>query len=229
VGDVLHSGEPITDAVQLAELCGANPDYSLVNALAISPSFTTTDYLCELIFRNERVALEYLGPDDDGKVLVRFEVSGFPADVDLFWEKANAAGKASGATLAELLDQRTNKVGQPPASALPAYVNPLEMVVGNIMRNNLFVIKMNAASFGENAPGSAVLSFLRNVIPPHTTYVILYRLGSFEEEIDLVADGAEEGIGLWLGPGIIVEEADENSYEDVLIVVRHVTPWCQSE
>jgi hypothetical protein len=144
-------------------------------------------------------------------------------------EKANAAGKASGATLAELLDQRTNKVGQPAQSALPAYVNPIEMVVGNIMRNNLFVIRMNAASFGENAPGSTMLSFLRTVIPPHTTYVILYQLGVFEEELDLVPDGAEEGIGLWLGPGIIVEEADESSYEDVSIAVRHVTPWCQGE
>jgi hypothetical protein len=229
VGDVLQSGDPITDAVQLSELQGADPDYSLIDALSISPAFTTTDYLCELIFRNERVALEYLGPDDDGKVLVRFEISGFPADVDLFWEKANTAGKASGATLAELLDQRTNKVGQPPASALPAYVNPLEMVVGNIMRNNLFVIRMNATSFGKDAPGSTALSFLRKVIPPHTTYVVLYQLGAFEEEVDLVADGAEEGIGLWLGPGIIVEEADESSYEDASISVRHVTPWCQTE
>lgn len=229
VGDVLKSGDPITDAVQLVELQGANPDYSLINALAVAPSFTTTEYLCELVFRNERVALEYLGPDDDGKVLVRFEISGFPADVDLFWEKANAAGKASGATLAELLDQRTNKVGQPPPSALPAFVNPLEMVVGNIMRNNLFVIRMNAVSFGANAPSSTMLSFLRTVIPPHTTYVVLYQLGAFEEELDLIVDGAEEGIGLWLGPGIIVEEAAASSYEDVSIAVRHVTPWCHAE
>jgi hypothetical protein len=229
VGDVLKSGDPITDAVQISELCGANPDYSLLTSLAVSPSFTTTEYLCELIFRNEQVALEYLGPDDDGRVMVRFEVSGFPADVELFWEKVHASGKASGATLAELLDQRTNKVGQPPASALPAYVNPLEMVVGNIMRNNLFVIRMNEESFGENAPGSTVLSFLRNVIPPHTTYVVLYQFGSFEEEIDLAVDGAEEGIGLWLGPGIITEEVDETSYEDAAISVHHVTPWCQSE
>ena len=229
VGDVLHSGDPITDAVWLNELSGANPDYSSISALAISPSFTTTEYLNELIFRNERVALEYLGPDDDGKVLVRFEVSGFPADVDLFWEKANTAGKAAGATLAELLDQRINKVGQPPASALPAFVNPIEMVIGNIMRNNLFVIRMNAASFGTNAPGSVMLSFLRSVIPPHTTYVVLYQLSAFEEEIDLATDGAEEGIGLWLGPGKIVEEADESSYEDASIAVRHVTPWCQAD
>lgn len=229
VGDVLKVGDPITDAVQIAELGGANPDFSLLTSLAVSPSFTTTEYLCELVFRNAQVALEYLGPDDDGRVLIRFEVSGFPADVDLFWEKANTAGKAAGATLAELLDQRTNKVGQPPASALPAYVNPLEMVVGNIMRNNLFAIRMNSASFGQNAPGSEVLAFLRNIIPPHTTYVILYHLGSFEEEVDLDGDGAEEGIGLWLSPGIITEEVDETSYEDASIFVHHVTPWCQSE
>lgn len=228
VGDVLKVGDPITDAVQIAELSGANPDFSLLTALAVSPSFTTTEYLCELIFRNAQVALEYLGPDDDGRVLVRFEVSGFPADVDLFWEKANTAGKAAGATLAELLDQRINKVGQPPASALPAFVNPLEMVVGNIMRNNLFVIRMNAASFGTNALGSTMLSFLRTVIPPNTTYAVLYRLGSLEEEVDLVVDGAEEGIGLWLSPGIITEEVDETSYEDAAISVHHVTPWCQS-
>jgi hypothetical protein len=103
------------------------------------------------------------------------------------------------------------------------------MVVGNIMRNNLFVIRMNATSFGSNAPGSTMLSFLRGVIPPHTTYVVLYHLGAFEEEVELVPDGAEEDIGLWLGPGKIVEEVDESSYEDASIAVRHVTPWCQAD
>lgn len=229
VGDVLHVGDPITDAVQIAELQGYAPDYSLLNSIAISPSFTTTLYTCELVFRNEQVELEYLGPDDNGRVVVRFEVSGFPADVELFWERAHEQGIADGATLAELLDQRTNKVGQPPPSAMPEYVNPLEMIVGNLMRNNLFVIRLNETSFGDMAPGSTVLSFLRDITPPNTTYVILHQVGPFEEEFDLVPDGAEEGIGFWLGPGKITEAVDESYYEDFSIDVHHTTPWCQSD
>ena len=229
VGDTLYVGDILTDAVQLAELQGNDPDYSLLHSMALSDSFTSPTYMSELVFRNEDVALEYLGPDAQGRVMVRFEVSGFPADVDLFWERAHAQGKASGATLAELLDQRTNKVGQPPPSALPAQVNPLEMVIGELMRNNLFVIRLNETSFGTTAPGSTMLPFLRRITPPNTTYVIIHQIGAFEEEFELVPGGAEEGIGLWLGPGIITEEVAESSYEDHSISVHHTTPWCQTD
>jgi hypothetical protein len=228
VGDVLHVGDPVTDAVQIAELCGANPDYSLVNSLALSPSMISGDYVCELIFRNEQVALEYMGTDENGRVMVRFEVSGFPPDVERFWDIVHANGVAAGATLAELLDQRTNKVGQPSPSALPTYVNPLELVVGNIMRNNLFVVRMNAASFGTDAPGTEMLAFLRRIMVPHTTYVVLFNIGQLEEEYELEASQVEEGIGLWLGPGIMAEELEDFA-EDLSIAVRAVTPWCQED
>lgn len=228
VGDVLHAGDPLTDAVQIAELCGNNPDYSLMGSLALTPSMISGDYISELVFRNENVRLQYMGPDADGRVMVEFEVSGFPPDVELFWETVHANGVAAGTTLAELLDQRTNKIGQPPPSALPEYVNPMQLVVSNIMRNNLFVIRMNAGSFGTNAPGTQMLAFLRRIMVPHTTYVIMFNIGTFEEEYELEAPAVEEGIGLWLGPGIMKEEVEDFA-EDVALTVRVVTPWCQEE
>ena len=243
VGDVLHAGDPITDAVRIEELTGDSPDFSILPALALSKNFLSGDYLSELTVRNQTVSLEYDGLDADGKAFVKFEVSGFPGDVDKFWNDAQTRGKESGnKTLAEMLDTRVNPTTQPTPSNLPATVNPLEFMVENLLGNNLFVIRVRQASFTAGAPGVEMFRLLRRVIPPHTTYIVFIELGTLYDEVDLglpgsvTEAGATESAGVFFSAGPIVEEAYEEgsspggnvmTYGDVSVSAKLYSLTCQ--
>jgi len=216
IGTVYHAGDALSDAVQIHELSGTNPDYSLLPAISLSPAFLSGGYFSELTFKNHDVAVEYLGLDSDNKAVVRFETSGFPGDVERFWDFVQAKGKLPGnKTLAEMLDTRVNKVGEPGPLALPTTINPLEFVIGNIMRNNLFIIKIRQASFESLAPGVAAFHLLREVIPPHTTYIVFIELTPTEEDIDLSKPGDENEAGASesLGQFTIKDPLTDVAYE----------------
>lgn len=195
VGQVVHAGDRLSDAVEIVELAGNSPDYSILPALSLSPSFLSGGYMAELSVKNHRVALEYLGTDQNNKAVVRFEVSGFPGDVEEFWNAVQLRGDLAGETLANLLDTRENPVGEPLPVNLPTMINPLEFVVSNLMHNNLFVIRIRQASFMPGSPGLSFLRLLRNVIPPQTTYIIFVEM-SFTDSVDLGQPGSEDEAGV---------------------------------
>lgn len=239
-GDVLYAGAPLTDAIRIFELTGANASLDVLPAMSFSGSMLSGGYFSELIFRNHTVALEYLGLDEQGKAVVRFETSGFPADVDRFWSAAQARGIAAGGTLAELLDTRTNPVGQPGPSNLPATVNPMQFVLGNLLSNNLFVIRVRQASFAKDAPGVSFFRLLRSVVPPHTTYVALIELEPAVDAIDLSVPGgedepgAEDAAAVFHGAGPVTDDAYEKGsspggtldYEEVGVSAKLVSLTC---
>jgi len=242
VGDTVYAGQTLCDAFQIEELSGANPDYSVTPAISLSKSFISGPYLSELTFKNHNVTLEYLGTDSDGSAVVQFEVGGFPGDVAFFWEFVQAAGKLPGQkTLAELLDTRENPVGQPVALNLPSQINPMTFMLGNLLKNNLFVIRMKPASFGDSALGLGQFSHLRKVIPPHVTYIVFVDTELAIEEVDLGQvggenePGVEESVGLFKGVTAQMDEAYEigsavpgmASYEDVAVFARLVSLTCE--
>jgi len=241
VGDVVSAGQEICDAFQIEELSSANTDYSWLPAVGLSKSFISGPYMAELQFKNTDVALEYLGLDTDDKAIVQFAVGGFPGDVEFFWEFVQAAGKLPGQkTLAELLDQRTNPVGQPGPLNLPTTINPMTFILNNVCKNNLFVIRVKPAAFDTDAPGLSMFSRLRKVVPPHTTYIVFVDTELQVEEVDLSQvggenePGAEEAIGLFHGNVATTDEADEvgsavpgsASYGDASIYARPVSLTC---
>ena len=242
VGKVMYAGDALSDAVAVRELSGYLPDYSLLPAIALGPDFLSGGYFAELTFKNHIVALEYLGLDGDGKAVVRFESSGYPGDVETFWDFVQAQGKLPGnKTLAELLDKRTNPVGQPGPLALPATVNPMQFVLGNLMKNNLFVIRVKLASFDANAPGVSLFRLLRTVIAPHTTYLVFIELQPPLETVDLSqpgdenTPGAQESVEKFKNVSPAVEEAYEIgsspggnvlTYGDVYVSAKQVSLNC---
>lgn len=243
VGETYNVGHMLTDAVTIQEISGANPDYSLLPSISMGPEFLEGPYYYGLTFRNASVALEYKGLSDQGKAIVQFEVSGFPGDVERFWTDVQARGEAAGATLAELLDTRTVKEGQPGPGAFPATINPLQFIISNLMRNNLFLIRLKQASFGSDALGVEVTSFLRGVVPPHTTYLIFVEIAPMSDSANISLPGsetqlgAEEDVGLSVGPGIFAEQwwestggvpANGASYGDAFVLVRQVSLNCQA-
>jgi hypothetical protein len=168
------------------------------------------------------------------------EGSGYPSDLTKFWELAQERGKADGATLANLLDIRPDPIGEPTADNLPDKLNPLRFILENILRNNLFIIKVRLASFAVGAPGVQLFRLLRDVIPPHTTYIIFIEISIGEEAVDLGSEGgddeagAEESASLLVTTDVIEEELEEvdvsivgdPSYGDEVVLVRTVSTDC---
>ena len=239
IGTVVHAGEALSDAVQLRELSGANPDYSILPGLSIFDGYVSGQFLSDLTFANRTVSLDYLGINTNGKAVVRFEVGGFPGDVDQFWGSVQTNGEMPGQkTLAELLDTRANPVGQPGPLNLPSTINPMQFILANLLGNNLFVISINTASFDPDAPGITVLRLLREVMPPHINYVVFAQLTAPEEVFDLgVPDsdngGASDSAEAFFGVGPLLDVANEGppdgglTYDDRAVFVRLLSLTCQ--
>lgn len=243
VGQTVFGGDALSDAVQIRELSGANPDYSILPGLSLSADYLSGKFISELTFRNQTVALQYMGTDLQGKTVVRFEVDGFPGDVDQFWGTVQANGELPGQkTLAELLDQRANPVGQPGPLNLPATINPMQFILSNLMTNNLFVIRVNQNSFDPAAPGVSMLRLLRETMPPHINYVVYVQLAPADEIFDLgipgddQEGGADDSAAAWFAAGPVDDEAyeagsspggDVLTYQDLAVFARQLSLTCQ--
>jgi hypothetical protein len=177
---------PITggERVRLPWLNPAQVDNPDVPGITLTDSFLAGSYLGGLYFANKEVELEYVGVDDDGYVDVRFELSGYPGDIEAFWENAFETGKAQGYTLANYLDQRANPVGSPEPRHLPETVNPMLLVLRHIMGYNLFIIKLREGLEGPNAMGAEFLSVLRKTLPPHSAFIIFTEINVEVQEFD---------------------------------------------
>lgn len=186
VGDTVYAGDVLSDAVQVVETSGSNPDYSLLPQVTLGRNLISGDYWSGLTFKNVDVPLVYEGIDADGKAVINFEIGGYPADVSAWWDDALALGKMTGnQTPAELMDTRTAPVGQPTAADLPATVNPLEFCFENFFGRHMFIIVVRQASFSADAPGTAHFSLLRRVMPPHVSYIMFVELSPDADNIDL--------------------------------------------
>ena len=203
--------EPLTrsDRFELPILNPDQVDNPDVPGITLTESFLNGDYVGGLFFANKEVELEYIGPDSDGDVEVRFELSGYPGDIEQFWEYAMAAGKWQGYTLANYLDQRPNPVGQPKAHHLPATVNPMLLVLRHVMGYNLFIIKLKVGLEGPNALDPALLSLLdKKMLPPHTAFIIFTELNVDVQEFNGPHDET-----LAVGSGPVLTDSNELSID----------------
>lgn len=188
-GDVLHGGEPITDGLLLLELNDRLPTAIELPGFSFGTNFLAQTaplgpLFSELLFENKVVPLQYIGIDQEGKAEVRFEVSGFPGDVEAFWVAVQRRGWDSGKVLADYLDKRANPVGPPDPANLPATINPLEFILENLMRNNLMLIKIRPEQFPAGAPGTEFFHYLRRALPPQVTYAVYVELSLGIDYID---------------------------------------------
>ena len=198
-GETLYAGDVISDAIDLFEVSGSAPDYSALPQITLGKELLSGDYFSGLTFKNTTMPLVYEGLDADGKAVVSFTIYGYPADISEFWASSLARGKETGnKTLAELLDERTAPVGQPVASDLPATVNPMQFCFQNFFGNNLFIIKARQAAFGDDAPGLTYFYLLREVLPPHTAFILFVELNPDRDSIDL-ATAVDDPSGLIVG------------------------------
>jgi len=223
VGEEVSAGDQLVDSVDILVMAGHDNDYASLTAISLGEEFLSGDYFSELMFQNKTVPLEWHGYDEDGKSDVRFEITGFPGDIELFWDLSMSRGKLYGKTLAEWLDTRADPVGQPTAANLPATINPLGFVVGEVMRNNLFVVSVNRSAFHPDAPGLEYVRMLREVVPPRSTFIVFVEINLGTLNVDMTATGLD--LSVFTGPEEIV--VTYSGQQGLAVTARLVSGVCK--
>ena len=199
--DAVVPGQSLVDALQIFELNrGQLP--TDIRAIALEKGYLASGYLGHLQFENKVETLTVVEAADDAAARTRisFPLGGHPEDVEKFFDAAHANGIARGKTLANLLDLRTNQVGEPTAANLPTTINPLKFLVENVLRGNAFVATLKVGDFGANALGFEDGHFLRQMIPPHTGMLLLLELQGFSDSVTLGNDVETLGTFTGLAP-----------------------------
>lgn len=201
VGDVMIQGAQLVDTVTILEFHdGVVPNVADLLSLELGKEYLIDGFSGGISFHNKDVAVLV---DTSGIFTeVEFEVGGFLGDTIFFWNEFNTRGIASPPTLAQLLDQRTNKVGEPTALNLPTTINPLEFLVQNVLRNNAFVIKIKVNQQGANRLPIGESKTIRKIIPPHTALFVSYELSIPEEIITMNGPGDDLEAGFEESPSI---------------------------
>ena len=233
VGDTVFAGQSMSDAIQVSDLSGAAADIAGVSAFSFGQNFLSGGYTAALTFSNYDVDLVYHGPDADGRSVVTFQVGGSDTDIEQFFAQAQERGKESGQkTLAELLDMRDAATTQPTPTngGLPATINPLQFVLQQLMRNNLILVKVRVAALPARAPGLQLIRYLRDIVPPHTTYIVFVEIEPEADTIELdESEQAEDVLGedTMSVSADLSEELNEGAdYEDALVRVYLVSEEC---
>lgn len=251
VGDVLHRGAALTDALRIYELnCGIVPDG--LSSLAMGQGFLATCFYSDLVFENKDVPLIVDEHHPSGYTKVSWSLGGFPLDVDHFFDEMHARGVVEASipvdecdlptktirypvnncdeqeiigrrgTLAHYLDLRPNQTGEPTASQLPRTINPLRFLVENILRNNACIIRMKAAA-GVKGVGLQNVRLLRKVLPPQTALILLMDLTAVTDSVTV--DSVTETITPSIGMTPLRDEV-VNMVRDSRLTVRVVNGTC---
>ena len=192
VGDELVAGQSLTDTVQAIDLTYVSDGLRVrdqenrdwlndvpegqtrnpnISGLALDNKFMDGSYFASIFFPNREVPLQYMGITDNYPE-VRFEVGGFPADIEQFWTDVHARGVAQGKVLANYLDLRAQPIDKPRAKDLPTMINPLLFVLRHLLKYNMLFIKIRRGLGGDFELPSDILNGLHWTLPPHIAYII---------------------------------------------------------
>jgi hypothetical protein len=147
-------------------------DISELSGITI-PSDYISGISSSLTFPNEEVEVEWHGFDGDGKAIATFRVDGDDADITTFWDTALAEGKIRGFTIAEALDTRQTKSGQPMEHDMPIYVNPAQFIYNYFLKGFLYLIVIKPNLFKTGSLGDSYIDKLKEVIAPHKSFLIV--------------------------------------------------------
>lgn len=260
-------------------------------ALALDNSFLSTCFYGDLVFENKVVPLIVDEDHPTGYTFVRFELGGFPADVERFFQEVHARGIESAetnriacflqpneyasfsdlpekgiagkiyktlddnryydwvpsateldrdeyvqitqvppfkklGTLAHLLDKRRQPEGEPSADNLPKEINPLRFLVENVLRNNVFVVRINVSALGQSRLGLYNIRHLRQVIPPQTAMIVVFELTLKSDRIN-AEKYVPETLVTFKGIEPQLDTVDENYVKDLGVLINRISGTCQ--
>ena len=169
-----------------------------LTALALDNGYLSACFYGDLVFENTTVPLEVITDHQTEYTYVRFKLGGFPADVDQFFDEIHARGMDAAqapkpacpgiprrqGTLAHLLDSRVQPSSEPTAENLPSTINPLQFLVENVLRNNVFVVRILVSALGQNSIGLYNIRHLRQLLPPQTGMIVVFELSAGADAVN---------------------------------------------
>lgn len=250
VGDVVHAGDTLVDALQFFEFNrGITP--AELKGLAIGRGLLASCFLGDLVFANQEVPLEVITNDPSGCTKLQFSLGGIPTDVAKFFDELHQRGVAAAApvdacydgpvvrhrdsegvavdlrlgTLAHYLDRRPVKEGEPAAGNLPTTINPLQFLVSNVLRNNAFVVRIRVSHLGPEGLGLQNVRLLRKITPPHTAMIVVVELTATPESVTV--DRVTEQISTFTATEPQHDSVPADLVNDRRITIRVVSGSCQ--
>lgn len=169
IGDKVRAGQFLTNAIEVVEFGLNRPSNSAMTAVSFGTGFLfpTGSYVGSIKWRDATVPTT-VTLNVSGKTKIEWELGGQTVDVDAFWAAVHANGVTTGTTVANLMDTRSNKVGEPGVSNLPSTINPFIWLSDNILKYNTFGMVIRTDNIGENSLSiTDPLSFLRKIVPPN--------------------------------------------------------------
>ena len=169
-----------------------------MTALALDNGYLSACFYGDLVFENRVVPLDIITDHPSNYTYLRFKLGGFPADVDQFFDEIHSRGIAAAeapkdqcdenrrrqGTLAHLLDSRVQPATEPTAAHLPSTINPLQFLVENVLRNNVFVVRILVPALGQNSIGLYNIRHLRQLLPPQTGMIVVFELSAGADTVN---------------------------------------------
>lgn len=209
-----------------------------LTTLALDAGFLSACFWGDLVFENRDVPLEVIEDHPSGYTYVRFGLGGLPADVDHFFDEIHRRGiiqlqnqpvtcppKPVRGTLAHVLDTRKNIDFEPTAETLPKTINPLRFLVENVLRNNVFVVRIVVSALGQNALGLYNIRHLRALIPPQTAMVVVFELAAETDKIS--TDNLSEQLAFFTGTEPRTDTVPHTLINDLGATARVISGTCQ--
>jgi hypothetical protein len=129
-------------------------------------------------------------------------------------------------TLAHMLDKRRQPDSEPSERHLPATINPLRFLIENVLRNNVFIVRIDVPALGQNRLGLYNVRHLRQVIPPQTAMIVIFELAAKTDKINAEKQVAEE-VDSFKGIEPQTDTIDENYVKDNGALLTTLSGTCQ--
>jgi hypothetical protein len=210
-----------------------------LTALALDNGFVSACLYGDLVFENKEVPLIVDTNHPTRYTYVHFDVNGLPSDVKKFFDDVHVRGvdlaeqkndcdrpsKKVG-TLAHVLDSRKYAETEPKPEHLPATINPLRFLIENVLRNNVFVVRITVSALGQKQLGLYNVRHLRQLLPPQTAMIVIFELAADSETIP-AAQRVNDYTTTFVGAEPVYDEVSGDNVQDLGATLSLISGTCQ--
>jgi len=210
-----------------------------LTALALDNSFVSACLYGDLVFEDKEVPLIIDTNHPTRYTYVHFDVNGLPSDVKKFFDDVHVRGidlaeqqndcdrpsKKVG-TLAHVLDRRKYAETEPKPEHLPVTINPLRFLIENVLRNNVFIVRITVSALGQKQLGLYNVRHLRQLLPPQTAMIVIFELAADSETIPS-AQSVNDYITTFVGAEPVNDEVSGDNVQDLGATLSLISGTCQ--